>query len=235
MAKRGSTERILERGKGPDKDGEWVVLARKTSPRLYYRFRMPDGSWTKKKSTKTTDRKKAEKVAERKWTLFHEAAKDGVQLPELAPKTSFRQLANDVNRNLDMGIRKGNINAKQRDYITYNRKYHIPYFGNTPIDKIGPKMLEGLNAYRFDVWLAEPKNKKKAERKNLTELGKSTINSMNAALSKVFQLAANREYIPEYKIPKLPKGGRDQEQGASFEIDEVEQMLDVLRKKGWLG
>ena len=219
MAPKGESRIVA---KSEDLNGEVVIKTRDGSTILQAHIKKPGGGWARI-TTGTDDPKAALAIGEYHHKKIRNELKRGIESHQMPPKTSFRTVATQVNRDMQMMLNKKKGKPSFRDYITYNRKYHIPYFDSILIDKIGPKLIAGLNDFRNDVWSKEPKNAGK-------ELSQSSINSMNAALNMVFNHAVRMEYMEQWQVPKLERAGREQEKGASFTIEEVEHLLEFLEK-----
>ncbi|NVK29834.1 MAG: phage integrase SAM-like domain-containing protein [Gammaproteobacteria bacterium] len=103
-----------------------------------------------------------------------------------------------------------------KDYIAVLRKYHIPYLGSFNINQITNERLDG-----FDDWRLEQTAK--------DILSKSTHNTHNSALNKVFQLALDRGWMKPTDVPSYRKNGAKANSRPTFTRAEYAKITRNLR------
>lgn len=96
-------------------------------------------------------------------------------------------------------------------YISALERIHIPYFDKIAIEDIDRKMLS-----IFDEWRLEEMGKQPS---------KSTINTHNAAMKRVFEQAVIEGYIRDEETPILKNTGVSGERRGSFTKDEYETLV----------
>ncbi len=122
----------------------------------------------------------------------------------------FRDVANVVLKQLHKDfVAKKNI-AIYKDYTQVIENYLLPILGKYNVDSINYEVLEEL------------------EKKRIEKMGKvptkSTLMTHNAALSKVFDEAIYRGYMPASKKPELKIRGTKGERREEFTLDEVRKI-----------
>lgn len=150
-----------------------VLYRRSRSARWQARIKI-EGEWIRR-STGSADLDEARENALDIRTELRTHVKNNLPLTT----TKFRAVAENAIKRMEneLASRRGKVVYK--DYISALRKYHIPYLGKFNINQITNERLDG-----FDDWRLEQMGK--------TEMSKSTHNTHNSALNKVFQLALDR-------------------------------------------
>ena len=119
-------------------------------------------------------------------------------------KLSIKRLE-DVTAN-DRGLRK------YKDYLIVIDKYFLPFFGNHHITSIDYKLLD-----EFDLWRIEQMGKKPS---------RSTLQTHNAALSRIFDEAITRKFLTEAVRPVLTiEKGTKSTRRPAFEEKEIQALL----------
>lgn len=196
------------------RDGEIILYTRGRSPNIQARLKLPDTNTWYRFSTKTSEVDKAVEVSLER--LQEEKIKRKYGIVDVKGDNRFETLANETNRRLNMEMKSGKGKITYKDYIRVIKQYLIPFFGNTPIDKIDYKKLS-----EFDTWRMDKMGKQPA---------KSTLSTHNAAFNQVFKTAMKKGVLETWKVPKLFKDGRDGEIRAYFTHDEYKTLYTSMRK-----
>lgn len=200
--KNETTETLIE--------GELVLYDRPGSNTLQCRFKIDD-KWYRR-TTNHTDRDKARTAA---YELFYEnkgMAKSGVPI---ASKT-FKVFADLAIERMNDEIAGGRGLSVYKEHIGTIKNYLIPVLGRKKIASIDKSALEELDAYRIEKMGKRPK--------------KSTIQSHNAALGRVFTEAINRGHMKESDRPKLSVEGSKGERRQDFSLEEYRILVPKLRE-----
>lgn len=172
------------------RDGNVVLYQRGKSGIWQCRMKIGKGkgSW-KRFSTEHTDIKEASKRACNEYDRTMFRIDEGLS----ANTKDFFNVAQITIQEMKDEISLGLGKSIYHDYIQVINKYFIPYFGNTNIDTI-----DSLKVRKFDV-----------ERTKILKRvpAKSTINTHNAALRRVFNTAVENGWINENQIPSLSNRG----------------------------
>ncbi|NDE01004.1 MAG: site-specific integrase [Gammaproteobacteria bacterium] len=189
---------------------EGVTLYKRDRSRLWQaRIRRVSGTWISI-STRTEDLEVAKAVALRR----HQEMKDAQARGEIDIVRKFADVANLTMKELQSELASGVGRQSNRDYILAIRGWLIPALGRYPIAKIGHAQLVLLDQYRTD----------KLERK----ANRSTINTHNAALNRVFRTAVARGYMMPLQIPALFNNGAKTNPRPYFDDDECQLILKKL-------
>lgn len=185
---------------------------RKGTANWCFKVKLPTGDW-KSYSAATSDlaaaRAKAhDHLTEVKFLIKHDMA------PEIR---KFGAVAQSCIKALEQEWKKAGKHTAAEDYIYALKKYHIPFFANYSVTSIDGKALA-----RFDDW-------------RRAKLGrtpkKSTVQTHNAALQRVFDLAIRQGWMKEWQSPTLLNEGADGETRATFTPKEFEKLTAYL--EGW--
>lgn len=101
-----------------------------------------------------------------------------------------------------------------KTYCSALRKYHIPFFGKMKINKITDEKIEDFNVFREKIF-GKP-------------FSKSTILNHNAAMNKVFKLAARKGLMKKSAIPALESFGERTQSRDQFEVEDIIKIQDYL-------
>ncbi len=178
-----------------------ILYRRERSSVWQCRFKV-GGIW-QRKSTKEQDFKAAEQVAQR--LLIEAEIRKQSNLPVLTRK--FKDVAKLAIKRLENDLASGNGKATYKDYIRVIRDYLIPILGRRNIDNIDYKALTELDAQRIVMMGKKP--------------SKSTLQTQNAALNRVFDEAQMRGLITDAIRPTLSFAGRKSERRPAFTLEEV--------------
>jgi integrase len=187
-------------------ENELLIHKRGRSRFWQCRFQV-DGKW-QRKSTGESDLAKAKKEALN--LLYDSQALKRMGLPVITRK--FRDIAKLAVKRLEDEVANDRGLRKHKDYLTVIDKYFLPFFGNYNITSIDYKMLD-----EFDLWRIEQMGKKPS---------RSTLQTHNAALNRIFDEAITRKFLTEAVRPilKLDKGVVSTRRPA-FEEKEIQALL----------
>ncbi len=199
-----------------DKDQNLSVYKQDNSSKYYARFKL-DGDWYSK-ATGETDLNKAITKAVRLHTEYNIMISNNMPVHSLrrSKKHGFETIANQAIDRIEDAIKNGTGKPSFNTYISVIKQYHIPFFGMMNIRKaVLPETLHELNAHITN------------------ELGrvpfKSTQNTYNTALSRVFDEAVIHKLITQSEIPVLQNNGLSGERRGSFTRKEYERIV----KEAW--
>ena len=166
-----------------------------------------DNKWLRK-STGETDLKAAKKKAQE--ILYDAQALKRTGLPVVTRK--FRDVAKLAIKRMEDEATSDRGLRKHKDYESIITKYLIPFFGNYNVTNIDYKLLE-----QFDDWRIEEMEKTPS---------RSTLQSHNAALNRVFDEAIIRNFLTESARPalKTQKGPKSTRRPA-FGEKEIQALL----------
>jgi integrase len=133
----------------------------------------------------------------------------------LSPRTKkFAKVAEAAVEELEREADQPGRMTTAQSYVYVINSYLIPFFGNYYIGNIERPLLA-----RFDEW-------------RRAKLGrnpkKSTIQTHNAALSRVFRTALSKGWIRDWQVPALENSGDEGETGATFTQDEFERLTEFM-------
>lgn len=213
------------------------------------RFKLDDGRWYRQ-STGTADQEQA--VAEA-WGLYY-AAKERARhgLPNNTRR--FSDVASYAIKRMEDELSAEAGKSVYRDYITAITTYLIPFFGKRDISSIKYKDLSDYERWRGEKIAQRNKERKRGAlikrvhhygrlRKALAELennaptfhvvAQSTINTHNAALSRIFDEAEIRGWLARGMRPELQNKGRKSIARPHFTLSEHKVITDKLRSNWW--
>jgi integrase len=163
------------------------------------------------RSTKTDD---LEEAKVRAWKLLMQTqARIDNNLP--AQTRKFKHVAEFAIKRMQDDLEAGAGKQAYKDYISALKRWLIPYFSDTDIEKID---LAGLT--KFDAW------RTKTNKRPFTQSG---INNHNAALNRVFDEAEMHGWMVKSLRPTLLNKGTKSESRGSFTDAEYKKIYTALR------
>jgi integrase len=165
------------------------LYKRATSKRWQARIKRTENEWFAM-SCGTSDFEGAKKVAIERQKQMRDAQSSG--LVDVSRK--FADVARLTIKHLDNEVEAGVGKAVNRDYKQVINRYLIPALGKYQIHHIDHKALVELDAYRNKLLDRQP--------------NRSTLNTHNAALRRVFKTAIDRGYMLPLQVPQLVNRGR---------------------------
>lgn len=187
---------------------ENVLIIHRRGHSKYWQCRFQvDKEW-QRKSTGETDIEKAKKKALE--FLYDAEALKRLGHPVVTRK--FRNIAKLAIKRLEDEAKNDRGLRKHQDYLTVINRYLIPFFGKHNVTNIDYKLLD-----EFDEWRIEQMGKKPS---------RSTLQTHNAALNRIFDEAITRKFLTEAVRPilKLEKGDVSNRRPA-FEEKEIQALL----------
>lgn len=183
-----------------------IIHRRNNSKYWQCRFQV-DKEW-QRKSTGESDLEAAKKKAQE--FLYDTQALKRLNLPVVTRK--FRDIAKLATKRLEDEAANDRGLRKHKDYLTVIDKYLVPFFGNYNVTSIDYQMLT-----EFDLWRIEQMGKKPS---------RSTLQTHNAALNRIFDEAIIRKFLTEAVRPvlTLEKGTKSTRRPA-FEEKEIQALL----------
>jgi len=206
MAEKKETTHILM-------EGELLIYKRERSTTWQCRFKV-DGIW-QRASTKERDLKKAKTIA-RELMIEAEIRKRS-NLPVITRR--FKDVAKLAIDRMEHEIACNRGKITYNDYIRVIKEYLVPALGTRKISGIDVEALEALDAKRMALMGRVP--------------ARSTVQTQNAAINRVFDEAVIRGFLTEANRPKVESKGRNSIRRPAFDIDEIRAMLAGF--EGWIG
>ena len=194
-------------------DKNVVIYTRPNSktPHYYARIKLPlIGKW-KKFTTKTDDLEKAIAIAVKEYEVAKIKLANGIVLDTRRFSHVADLAIGEMQEELELGIGRVSYN----EYIPLIGKYK-KFFGNKYMSNINYDDLVRYDAHRT----------KQLGRK----ASASTINTHNAALAKVFDLAVNKGWIHQSQVPRFKNEGRKSERRPHFDCEEVKVLRDFMNQ-----
>jgi integrase len=155
------------------------------------------------RSTQTRDLQQAMAKAHRLYFEFEVRIETNTFVTD---NKKFSFVADKVIQQMQQALAAGTGKMIYDDYIGALRKYHIPFFSNTYVTRIGIDQLT-----EFDQW-------------RVAQLGripaKSTIQNHNSALQMVFDYAVKKKWMLVSQVPTLENNGAGGQRRAAFSVDE---------------
>jgi integrase len=206
----------MENQKTHYRDGAVVLYKRGRSQKWQARFKIGSGAkgW-KRIATGEHDCELAANVACEKYDEFRYRVKFN-----LSPDSrKFSQCAELAIRQMEFETEAGMGKKIYGHYISALNNYLTPFFKNKNIDTIDYNILVQFNEFRVGKLGRNP--------------ARSTINTHNAALSRVFHVALKNNWIREGSIPSIPNDGKTPAKKVRpyFNDDEYHKLIEFL--KGW--
>jgi integrase len=193
--------------------GNLVIYKREGCRTSFYyaRVKLPNTNRWKKFTTKTGDFNEAVKFAVREYEKIMLKLEAGLPLDSRSFKYVPDLAIEEMQQDLDAGMGK----ASYHDYIRALEKFK-DFFKNKYLANITNEDLR-----RFDAERTKELGRK---------ANKSTINTHNAAINRVFKLALEKGWIAKQQVPHLKNDGKSTRRRPHFEIDEYRQLFRFLRK-----
>lgn len=192
-------------------NGAVVLYKRPKSKQWQARIRRFKGSWVSV-STSETNFEKAKLVASDKFHRMIWLQEND----EIDVTRKFSDVAKLTIKQLQAEIDSGTAKSVYRDYIKAINNYLIPCFGNIDVHKIDYKRLLELDEFR---------NKKIGHIAN-----KSTVNTHNAALNRVFKTAVDSNFMLKIQVPQLHNKGAKTKSRPYFSKSEYNRLVRLLRE-----
>jgi integrase len=190
--------------------GKAILYRRSRSSRWQVRLKLNDGSWHRV-STGELD---LEEASTRAITLYYQTqAKAELNLPQTTRR--FKSVAELVIRKIEQAKAANRAKKVYDDYVRVINNYLIPYFGKFAIDKI-----DAIKMNNYELWRGEKMGK--------TLLAKSTLNTHNSALTRIFDLAYDRNFIGKTQIPLIKNEGVKTNTRPHFNPTEVKEVITKI-------
>ena len=193
------------------KDGNVVVHRRENSDKWQARIKLPTGKW-KKVSTKQKDFDAAVEWATNEYDLLKLKIENNIPVDTRRFKDVAKLAVKEMQKEIDAGYGK----ASYRQYIRIIG-YYVEFFGNKNVTSINHQSLQD-----FDQW-------------RTSRLGRrvkaSTINSYNAALARIFDLAVRNGWMFQSQVVSFKNNGAKGERRPAFSLDEYRKLTRAMR--GW--
>ena len=194
-------------------DGNVVVYKRPNSktPNYYARIKLPKiGKW-KKFTTGTTDLQEAINIAVDEYKTVKIKLENGIVLDT----RSFRHVADVAIKEMEEQLEAGIGKVSFHDYIRQIERYK-EFCGNKHVSNITYDDLARYDEYRT----------KQLGRK----ASSSTINTHNAALARVFDLAVRKGWLHQSQVISFKNDGRKVKRRPYFELREYQALYRFLRQ-----
>ena len=194
------------------RDKELYLVRREGTANWQIHYKVPTLNKWHRHSAKTADLEQAKTVA---WEYVAElsyAAKRG--LPVLNKK--FKAIADLVSAECLEECAKGTAPKVYAQYPNIIKTYLNPFFGNMYCDAINASTITEFHKWRYRLVGREFK--------------KSTQNTHNMVLTKIFDKAVELQYMAEKQRPKLKNTGEDGETRGTFTQDELIELQKFLVK-----
>jgi integrase len=160
----------------------------------------------------TSDFEEAKKIALERQRQLQQAQSSG--LVDISRR--FVDVAKLTISHLDAEVEAGVGKVVNRDYKQVINRYLIPALGKYQIQQIDHKALLALDAYRKELIGREP--------------NRSTINTHNAALRRVFKTAVDRGFILPLQVPQLVNRGKAPKARPYFDPSDYKRVNRNLRE-----
>lgn len=176
-----------------------------------FKVRSASGAWTSH-STGTADflaakEKARDHLHEVRFLLKH----------DMAPVVrKFSAVASACVKALEQERRAAGRRSAAEDYIYALNSYHIPFFGDVNIGSIDRQKLA-----KFDEWRSAKLGRKPK---------KSTVQTHNAALQRVFDHALRHGWMKEWQVPSLTNDGAEGDTRATFSPVEFDKLTAYLER-----
>lgn len=187
------------------------LYKRATSQRWQARIKRTENEWFAM-SCGTTDFEVAKKVAIERQKQLRDAQSSGL----VDVSRRFSDVARLTIKHLDNEVEAGVGKAVNRDYKQVINRYLIPALGKYQIHHIDHKALVELDAFRNKLLNRQP--------------NRSTLNTHNAALRRVFKTALDRGYMLPLQVPQLVNRGRPPRARPYFDPTDYRRVSRNLRE-----
>jgi len=192
-------------------DGKSVLYRRNRSSRWQCRIKLKDGTWHRI-STGTCD---LEEATDKAVEYYHNArVKTQLKLPQASRR--FKSVAQLAINQMNTALEHNRGKKVFKDYIAALNQYFIPYFGNYSIDRITIQRVEDFEEWRLN-------------KMNSSQMAKSTLNTHNSAVMRVFKLAVSRNWLSEEQIPPFKYEGTKSQVRPGFTRQEYYELARNLR------
>ena len=197
------------------RDGAVVLYKRERSNNYQARIKIGKGkgSW-KRIATGFSDLEQASDFACDKYDEQRFRVKSG-----LAPDSrTFKRVAEIAKKELREELDAGYGKIVYSDYIQAIDKYMIPFFKAKHIDSLNYITLQEFDNHRKELLGKYP--------------AKSTVNTHNAALRRVFAVAVKNNWMSDFQVPAIINTGRKEQaqRRAYFTREEYRILCRHLRK-----
>lgn len=187
------------------------LYKRARSSRWQARIKRTDNEWFAI-SCGTADFEAAKKVATERQRQLLDAQSNGL----VDVSRRFSDVARLTIKHLDAEVTAGVGKSVNRDYKQVINRYLIPALGKYQINHIDHKALIELDAFRNKLLNRQP--------------NRSTLNTHNAALRRVFKTAVDRGFILPLQVPQLVNRGRPPRARPYFDQDDYRRVSRNLRE-----
>ena len=200
------------------RDGAVVLYKRGRSKKWQARLKIDSGTkgW-KRISTGEYDLVKASEIACQKY----DEVKFRIKYNLSPDSRKFEHCANLAIQEMESALESGLGKVIYLDYIGALHNYLIPFFKNKSIDTIDYNLLVKFNKFRVEKLGRNP--------------ARSTINTHNAALNRVFNVGIKNNWIRDGSIPTIPNDGNTPPKQVRpyFNDDEYRKLITFLQE--WRG
>ena len=196
-------------------DGIAVLFRRSRSSAWQVRYKA-NGRWLRT-STKALRENDARKAAED--IVLEARYRQKLGLPTVTRR--FASVAKTAIARMQAAQDQGEAKVVYSHYIGSLENYLIPFLGHHGVTSVDGALLR-----KFAVWRAEQMRR---------EPKASTINTHNAALARVFDVALELGYMNKAQVPVLVSKPRDSERRPDFSLDEYRQLYRHMRSWVKLG
>ena len=187
------------------------LYKRARSSRWQARIKRTDGEWFAM-SCRTNDFEAAKKTATERQRQMLDAQSNGL----VDVSRRFVDVARLTIKHLEAEIDAGVGKVVNRDYKQVINRYLIPALGKYQINRIDHKALVELDAFRNNLLKRQP--------------NRSTLNTHNAALRRVFKTAVDRGFILPLQVPQLVNRGRPPRSRPYFDPEDYRRVSRNLRE-----
>lgn len=191
------------------KDGDVVVLQRERSNKWQARIKLPTGKW-RKVSTKKKDFDEAVEWAINEYDTLKIKIEHNIPVDTRRFKAVAKLAVNEMQKEIDAGYGK----ASYKQYIRIIG-YYVEFFGNKNVTSINHQSLK-----EFDAWRTKRLGRK---------VKSSTINSYNAALSRIFELAVRNGWMFQTQVVSFKNDGGKSERRPAFSLPEYRTLTRFMR------
>ncbi len=127
----------------------------------------------------------------------------------------FASVAATAIARMNAALAAGGGKTVYAHYIGALNNYLVPYFGNHGVASVDAGLLRKFAVWRTDQMKHEPRS--------------STVNTHNAALSRVFDVAVELGYMNKAQLPVLQNKPRDSDRRPDFTLVEYRHLYRFMR------
>ena len=127
----------------------------------------------------------------------------------------FASVAATAIARMNAALAAGEGKTVYAHYIGALHNYLVPYFGNHGVASVDAGLLRKFAVWRTDQMKHEPRS--------------STVNTHNAALSRVFDVAVELGYMNKAQLPVLQNKPRDSDRRPDFTLVEYRHLYRFMR------